>query len=71
MKITPIEYQHQIAKAQKTLQDLNKRLHKVKNSLQTDPNNTILLRQLDKISLDITITENELEHAQSCICQKN
>lgn len=58
------EYQLQIENASQTLKRLHNRLLQIENSLHKDPDNACFLRELKSICLDITITENELEHAQ-------
>ncbi len=64
MMNTIVEYQLQIKKAKKTLKDLQRQLQDVETKLASDSQNTNHLRELQRICLDITITENELEHAQ-------
>jgi len=71
MKISSIEYQLQIRKARKTLQELKKRLNQIETLLKSDPQNTSHRREMKKICLDITITENELEHAMANVDKKD
>lgn len=58
------EYQLQIETAKQTLRRLYGRLLQIEASLHCDPENTCYKREMKIICLDITITENELEHAQ-------
>lgn len=64
MKMTLPDYRAQISKAESTLTQLQSKREKVENLLHSDPLNTSHCRELQKICLDITITENELEHAK-------
>ena len=64
MKISQPDYQIQISNAKATLSDLQAKLNEVEALLLSDPQNTSHLRRRQKIHLDITITENELDHAQ-------
>jgi hypothetical protein len=65
MKISSEEYALQISKAKETLEALETYHKELAHGLVSYPGNAILNRELEKLLLDMIITENELEHAQS------
>ena len=69
MKPTREEYQQQIQIAKETVGKLEDDLHIVRNKLQKEPLNAEYLKHLKQITLDMTITLNELEHSQSFLSQ--
>ena len=71
MEINIVEQQIQITLAKKTLADLRQKLEKLGEQLRENPDCTSNRRELRKICLDITITENELEHAQFTLANKH
>jgi len=75
MKESCQKYEQQITKAKETIGLIEQELHQVRLKLQNDPNNAIYMQELKNISLDMTITLNELEHSESalenCISQQN
>lgn len=71
MELSIVEQQVQIANAKKTLADLRDQLEKVGENLRQKPECTSCRRELRRICLDITITENEIEHAQLKLASKH
>lgn len=64
MKVPCQEYELQIRKARETIMVLETKLIHVRQKLERDPEDALLARELKQITLDMTITVNELEHAQ-------
>lgn len=67
MKMPYQEYEMQIKKAYETISLLEEKLNHVQLKLQKSPDDAIFRRELKQITLDMTITLNELEHAQSVL----
>jgi len=67
MELPPTEYEVQLKAAKQTITLLEDRLYAVKRNLEKDPNNTAFHRELKNLTLDMTITINELEHAESAL----
>lgn len=65
MKMPRQEYEMQIKKAYETIGFLEDKLNKVKLKLEKNPEDATVKRELKQVTLDMTITLNELEHAQS------
>ncbi|WP_191020555.1 hypothetical protein [Flavobacterium selenitireducens] len=59
------EYELQIERAQDAVKTLEERLYKVRHNLDKNPEDAVYRRELKQLSLDMKITMNELEHAQS------
>ena len=60
-------YVLQVKKAKETVGILEGELHQIRLKLKTAPTNADFLRELKRITLDMTITLNELEHSQSML----
>jgi hypothetical protein len=60
-------YKLQYNKAKETLDILEQQKSKIDNNLKYDPICSNLHKELRRINLDIKITTNELEHAESDI----
>lgn len=58
-------YVLQVKKAKETVGVLEAELHQIRLKLRNAPTDATLLRELKRITLDMTITLNELEHSQS------
>ena len=56
-------YEQQVSKAKETVAILEDKLHEVRLKIQKS-NKAEYLQELRKITLDMTITLNELEHCQ-------
>lgn len=69
MKESCNQYKQQVTKAKETVGILENELHEIRLKLQKSPMNATLLQELKKITLDMTITLNELEHSQSAFEQ--
>ncbi|RZJ66155.1 MAG: hypothetical protein EOO50_10845 [Flavobacterium sp.] len=65
MKMPCQEYELQIRKARETIGLLEDKLQKVRQKLEKSPEDATFRRELKQITLDMTITMNELEHAKS------
>lgn len=65
MSISCQEYELQIEKAQETVKILEERLVSVRSKLDKKPEDAVYRRELKQLNLDMKITMNELEHAQS------
>ena len=65
------KYVLQIVKAKETLGTLEEDLHNIRIQLKNNPNHSNLLKELKQVTLDMTITLNELEHSQHMLeeCQ--
>jgi len=61
------KYVLQIKKAKETVGILEGELHQIRLKLKSAPMNADFLRELKRITLDMTITLNELEHSQSML----
>lgn len=59
------KYVLQVIKAKETMGMLEAELHEIRLKLRTNPTHSGYLKDLKKITLDMTITLNELEHSQS------
>ncbi|HMI06088.1 MAG TPA: hypothetical protein VK528_00975 [Flavobacterium sp.] len=59
------QYLLQIQKAKDMLVVLEAEMHNVKTHLKSKPDDAYHMRELKQITLDMTITLNELEHCQS------
>ena len=57
-------YQQEIRKAKQTIGVLENELHLIRLKLQKNPTSAIFMQELKNIMIDMTITLNELEHAQ-------
>jgi hypothetical protein len=55
----------QVIKTKATLATLENDLHNIRQKLNDNPNHAGHLKVLKNITLDITITMNELEHCES------
>jgi len=64
-------YVLQVMKAKETMGMLEAELHEIRLNLRNNPTHSGHLKDLKKITLDMTITLNELEHCQSMLedCQ--
>ncbi|MFV8376807.1 hypothetical protein [Flavobacterium sp. LB1P62] len=62
-----IFYKSQYNKAKETLDILKQEKSKIDSNLKSDPIPSNLHKELRRINLDIKITTNELEHAESGI----
>ena len=71
MKDLSVLYQSQYKKAKETLDILEKQKAQIDFNLQSNPICSILHKELRTINLDIKITANELEHAESAIIKQN
>ncbi|RKS94043.1 hypothetical protein BC952_1907 [Flavobacterium limicola] len=71
MKDLSVLYQSQYKKAKETLDILEKQRAQIDFNLQSNPICSILHKELRTINLDIKITANELEHAESAIVKYN
>lgn len=71
MKDLSVLYQSQYKKAKETLDILEKQRAQIDFNLQSNPICSILHKQLRTINLDIKITVNEMEHAESAIVKHN
>lgn len=71
MKDLSVLYQSQYKKAKETLDILEKQKAQIDFNLQSNPICSILHKELRTINLDIKITANELEHAESAIIKHN
>ncbi len=71
MKDISVMYQSQYKKAKETLDILEKQRAQIDFSLQSNPICSILHKELRTINLDIKITVNEMEHAESAIVKHN
>ena len=60
-------YVLQVKKAKETAAVLENELHQIRLKLKNNPTNADSLRELKRITLDMTITFNELEHSQSML----
>lgn len=60
-------YVLQVKKAKETVAVLENELHQIRLKLKNNATNADLLRELKRITLDMTITLNELEHSQSML----
>lgn len=58
------KYVLQVVKAKEMLGTLEEELHDIRLKLKTNPAHADHLKELKKITLDMTITLNELEHCQ-------
>lgn len=58
------KYVLQVVKAKETLGVLESDLHDIRLKLKNNPTHAGHLKELKKITLDMTITLNELEHCQ-------
>jgi len=58
------KYVLQVIKAKETMGMLEEELHDIRLKLKTNPTHAGYLKELKKITLDMTITLNELEHCQ-------
>lgn len=67
------KYVLQVVKAKETLGILEGDLHNIRIKLKSNPTDAGHLKELKKITLDMTITLNELEHCQYMLdeCQMN
>jgi hypothetical protein len=59
------KYALQVIKAKETMGTLEAELHEIRLRLRNEPTHSGYLKELKKITLDMTITLNELEHCQS------
>jgi hypothetical protein len=59
------KYKQQVNKAKETVGELEEKLYQVRLKLQNNPTSAIYLQEIKDITLDMTITLNELEHSQS------
>lgn len=64
-------YQSQYKKAKETLDILHNQRNQIDFNLQSNSSCAILHKELRDINLDIRITENEIEHAESVIIRHN
>ncbi|TRX01561.1 hypothetical protein [Flavobacterium gawalongense] len=73
MKDPCILYKSQYNKAKETLDILEEQKSQIDNNLKSDPICSNLHKELRRINLDIKITINEIEHAESDIlkCESN
>ncbi len=71
MKDLSVLYQSQYKKAKETLDILEKQRAQIDFNLQSNPICSILHKELRTINLDIKITANELEHAESALVKHN
>lgn len=60
-------YQQEIHKAKETIGILEKELHQIRLKLLKNPTSAVLMQEQKNIMLDMTISLNELEHAQSSL----
>ena len=60
-------YQQEISKANETIGLLENQLHQIRLKLQKNPTSAVFMQELKNIMLDMTITLNELEHAQNSL----
>lgn len=59
------QYLQEISKAKETVGILESELHEIRLKLQKMPMDAVLMQDLKKVTLDMTITLNELEHSQT------
>ncbi|MDO8316786.1 MAG: hypothetical protein Q7T12_04605 [Flavobacterium sp.] len=67
MKDFCILYQSQYNKAKETLDILEKQKNQIDLNLQSNPSCSTLHKELRAVNLNIKITENEMEHAESAV----
>jgi hypothetical protein len=60
-------YAQQVQKAKETIALLENETQQIQQKLQKNPNSAVYLQELKRISLDMTITLNELEHSESAL----
>ena len=60
-------YQSQYKKAKETLDMLEKQRDQIDLNLHSNPSCSTLHKELRTVNLNIKITENEMEHAESAI----
>lgn len=60
-------YQSQYKKAKETLDMLQKQRDQIDLNLHSNPSCSTLHKELRTVNLNIKITENEMEHAESAI----
>jgi len=60
-------YVLQVKKAKETVAILENELHQIRLKLKNNPMDANFLRELKRVTLDMTITLNELEHSQSML----
>lgn len=58
------KYVLQVAKAKETLGTLEEELYIIRIKLKDHPTHSDYLKELKRVTLDMTITLNELEHSQ-------
>ncbi len=58
------KYVQQLNKAKETMGILEGELHDIRLKLKNEPTHANYLKELKKITLEMTITLNELEHCQ-------
>lgn len=58
------KYAQQLAKANETLRSLQTDLNNIRQTLKNNPTSAEGLRTLKQLTLDMTITLNEVEHSQ-------
>lgn len=67
MVLSRFEYDLQAKKARAAIVKIEEKINLVKNSLFLTPECPTLRRELRNLTLDMTITINELEHAESAL----
>jgi len=67
MKDNCQQYKQEIEKAKETIGLLEGELHEIRLKLKNSPNNAILMQEMKRVTLDMTITLNELEHSQNSL----
>ena len=66
-----VRYKSQYKKAKETLDILQKKRNQIDFNLQSNASCAILHKELRDINLNIRITENEMEHAESVMIRHN
>jgi len=67
MKNNCQQYKQEIEKAKETIGLLESELHEIRLKLKNSPNNAIFMQEMKRVTLDMTITLNELEHSQNSL----
>ena len=67
MELPCEKYQQQVKKAKETVGILENELHQIRLKLKNAPTDAAFLKELKRITLDMTITLNELEHSQNLL----
>ena len=64
-------YEIQLSRAKDALELLENKMHEVRLFLKEDPNDDSLLKKMRELTLDMTITMNEIEGVQEYLDEIN